>query len=106
MARAADDAKDFVAVLEQELGEIGTVLPGDAGDQRALAHIAHHDFPMNSFEGAVVGSAAPTPTVRPADRHSCSSDRIAARESARGGALCSGPSIVSRRGPAITRGRR
>ena len=34
---AALDAVDFVTLLEQQLGEIGAVLAGDAGDQRALA---------------------------------------------------------------------
>ena len=34
---AADDAVDLVALLEQELGQVGAVLAGDAGDQGALA---------------------------------------------------------------------
>jgi hypothetical protein len=37
-ARPADDAGHLVALLEQELGQIGAVLPGDPGDQRALLH--------------------------------------------------------------------
>ena len=32
-AGAADDAVDFVAFLEQQIGEIAAVLPGDAGDE-------------------------------------------------------------------------
>ena len=32
-AGAADDAVDFVAFGEQEFGEVGAVLPGDAGDE-------------------------------------------------------------------------
>ena len=35
-AQAADDAEDFVALLEQQLREVGAVLAGDAGDQRAF----------------------------------------------------------------------
>ena len=35
-AGAADDAVDFVAFGEQEFGEVGAVLPGDAGDECAL----------------------------------------------------------------------
>jgi hypothetical protein len=31
--RAADHAVDLVALLEQQLGEVGAVLPGDAGDE-------------------------------------------------------------------------
>ena len=32
-AGAADDAVDFVALLEQQIGEVGAVLAGDAGDE-------------------------------------------------------------------------
>ena len=35
--RAALDAVDVVALVEQQLGEIGAVLSGDAGDERDLA---------------------------------------------------------------------
>ena len=34
-ARAPHEAVDLVALLEQELGQVGAVLAGDAGDQRA-----------------------------------------------------------------------
>ena len=37
-ARAADGADDLVALLEQQLGEVRAVLPGDSGDERALGH--------------------------------------------------------------------
>ncbi len=37
-AGTADHAVDLVALLQQEIGEIGTVLPGDAGDQRFFGH--------------------------------------------------------------------
>ena len=33
-ARAADQAVDLVALVEQELGEVRAVLAGDAGDER------------------------------------------------------------------------
>ena len=33
----SDDAVDRVALLQQELGQVGAVLPGDAGDQSHLA---------------------------------------------------------------------
>src|SRR4051812_48461323 len=33
---AADHAVDLVPLLEQQLGEVGAVLAGDSGDQRAL----------------------------------------------------------------------
>ena len=36
--RAPDHADDLVALVEQELGEVGAVLAGDAGDERALGH--------------------------------------------------------------------
>jgi hypothetical protein len=36
--RPADDAMDFVTLTEKELGEVGTVLAGDAGDECALFH--------------------------------------------------------------------
>ena len=36
---AALDAVDFVALAEQELGEVGAVLAGDAGDQSSLSHL-------------------------------------------------------------------
>jgi hypothetical protein len=35
-ACAADDAVDFVALVEEEIGEVGTVLAGDAGDERSF----------------------------------------------------------------------
>ena len=35
---AAHEPVDLVALLEQELGEVGAVLPGDAGDQRGRRH--------------------------------------------------------------------
>ena len=41
--RAADDAVDLVALLEQKLGEVRTVLAGDAGDQR-LSHRWKNSF--------------------------------------------------------------
>ena len=41
--RAAFDAVDGVAFLEQEFGEIGTILAGDAGDQCGFAHGAKDD---------------------------------------------------------------
>ena len=34
----ADEPVDLIALAEQELREVGTVLPGDAGDERALFH--------------------------------------------------------------------
>ena len=37
-AGTADDAVHFVAFAEEELGEIGTVLTGDAGDESAFGH--------------------------------------------------------------------
>ena len=36
--RAALDAVHLVALVEQELGEVGAVLAGDAGDQCDLGH--------------------------------------------------------------------
>ena len=38
--RAADHAEDLVALVEQELGQVGPVLAGDARDQRrsSFAH--------------------------------------------------------------------
>ena len=37
MAGPADDADDLVALGQQELGEVGAVLAGDAGDQAPWA---------------------------------------------------------------------
>ena len=37
-ARAPDDAVHVVALREQELREIGTVLPGDAADESPFRH--------------------------------------------------------------------
>ena len=37
-AGAADEAVDFVAFGEQEFGEVGAVLAGDAGDEGDLLH--------------------------------------------------------------------
>ena len=34
--RAANDPVHLVALVEQELGEVGAVLAGDAGDERPL----------------------------------------------------------------------
>jgi hypothetical protein len=36
--RAADDAVDRVALLQQELRKIGPILAGDAGDESRLSH--------------------------------------------------------------------
>ena len=36
--RAADDAVHLVALLEQQLGQVGAVLAGDPGDERLLRH--------------------------------------------------------------------
>src|SRR5207253_7652952 len=41
--RASDDAVNFVAFLEEKLGEIGAVLARDAGDQRALHGLRSHN---------------------------------------------------------------
>ena len=38
---AADDAVDFVAFGEEELGEVGAVLAGDAGDESAFVVALH-----------------------------------------------------------------
>src|SRR5579884_401446 len=35
-ARAADDAMDFIALLEQQFRHVRTVLPRDAGNERIL----------------------------------------------------------------------
>ena len=35
--RAALDTMNFIALVEQELGEIGAILAGDAGDQGGFA---------------------------------------------------------------------
>ena len=35
--RPAHETVDLVALLEQEVGEMAAVLPGDAGDERAAA---------------------------------------------------------------------
>ena len=43
-AQAADDAEDFVALVEQQLGEVRPVLAGDAGDQRALLCVTSSQF--------------------------------------------------------------
>ena len=37
-AGAADDAVDVVALRQEELGEVGAILPGDAGDERCFGH--------------------------------------------------------------------
>jgi hypothetical protein len=34
-----DHADDLVAPFEQELGEVGAVLAGDPGDERATSHV-------------------------------------------------------------------
>ena len=47
---AALDAVDHVALVEQELGQVGAVLPGDAGDER--------DFLLRHFSVARVSSVA------------------------------------------------
>jgi hypothetical protein len=37
---------DLVALFQQELREIGAVLPGDPGDERALGHVFVSSFPL------------------------------------------------------------
>ena len=68
LARAADEAVDLVALLEEELGEVRAVLAGDAGDQR---------LPDAGTLGAhaAAGTAASAAGSRPAIR----STRCAAR---------------------------
>jgi hypothetical protein len=41
-AGAADDAVDEVALGEEELGEVGAVLAGDAGDESDFAAVVRH----------------------------------------------------------------
>jgi hypothetical protein len=36
--RTALDAVDLLSLLQQELGEVGTVLPGDAGNEGFFLH--------------------------------------------------------------------
>ena len=38
-ARPAHDAVDLIALGQQELGQIGAILPGDACNQSYLAHV-------------------------------------------------------------------
>ncbi len=37
-ARTADDAMHLVPFFQQQLGQVGAILAGDAGDERAYAH--------------------------------------------------------------------
>jgi hypothetical protein len=39
-AEPPDDAEDFIPPLEEQLGEIGTILSGDTGDNRTLSHVS------------------------------------------------------------------
>ena len=41
---AADDAVNLVALVQQQLGEIGAVLAGDAGDEGRLARLRWHEY--------------------------------------------------------------
>jgi hypothetical protein len=41
-ACAPHQTVDFVPLREQELGKIGAVLPGNAGDQCACCHLLQH----------------------------------------------------------------
>ena len=65
-AQAADDAEHFVVFFEQQLGEIGAVLAGDARDQ--CAFLRRHK--LNSiYEGHVGGrsrASASTDSLEPA----------------------------------------
>jgi hypothetical protein len=41
-AGAADDTVDFVALLQEKLSEVGTILAGDAGDEGFFAHKGYY----------------------------------------------------------------
>ena len=59
---AADHAVDLVALLEQQLGQVGAVLPGDPGDQRALrAHSAVTSLACSRSHSTVCAMPSRTP---------------------------------------------
>ena len=64
--RAAHDAVHVVALLEQQLGEVRAVLPGDAGDQGRLGHGAL--FPCRFSAGRGEGRWWVRPTARGSGR--------------------------------------
>ena len=43
-AGPADQAMNFIPFREQKFGEVGAVLPGDTGDNGALAHTATSSY--------------------------------------------------------------
>jgi hypothetical protein len=56
-ARATDDSVDLVAFRKQQLGKVGAILSGDAGDKRAFHvigpfQIAQGDSPARSSNPA------------------------------------------------------
>ena len=66
-ARAADDADDLVAFLEQQLGEVGSVLPGDSGDKGAFGHPGSGDSLKRSEDRLIVWAACHEVKERDAD---------------------------------------
>ena len=58
---AADDAVYLVALLEQKLGEVRTVLAGDAGDEGALGHVSRLQLEGNDARLADRASGAGQP---------------------------------------------
>jgi len=48
---AADDAVDFITFGEEEFGEVGAILAGDAGDEGAFVVTLHVNSPGNGISG-------------------------------------------------------
>jgi hypothetical protein len=63
--RAPDDAVHLVALLQQELGQVGTVLAGDAGDKGALFFGVIHGSARNGRRRRAIYLASQGLTSRP-----------------------------------------
>ena len=40
---------DLIALFQQQLGQVGTILPGNSGNQRLLTHPRYHETLLSVF---------------------------------------------------------
>src|SRR5215213_5564380 len=72
--RPPDHAVDVVALLEQQLGQVGTVLAGDSRDQRARHQTAASSCSRNQLTVAAMPSSTPIFAFQPSTRSAFSTE--------------------------------
>src|SRR6185437_3814724 len=97
---APDDADDAVALLEEELGEIGAVLARDPGDESSR----HRAGPVRVTSDGEIARKGPSARAAPADPASLADKRKGSRQRAPPGMTDAQPCVTRRRSPAARAG--